>query len=50
MKVNVANSFGQIASETILTDVTNLIVGFMIVFIFVNFMLGKLNLVEQRVS
>ena len=48
--MNVANSFGDIASGTIWGDVNNLILGFSIVFIYVNFMLGKFNHVEQRVS
>jgi len=48
VEVNVANSFNQIASATIMTDVTNLIIGFSIVFVYVNFMLGRFNLVEQR--
>ena len=50
VEVNVANSFGDIASSTIWGDVSNLILGFSIVFIYVNFMLGKFNMVEQRVS
>ena len=49
VEVNVANSFGDIASSTIWGDVSNLILGFSIVFIYVNFMLGKFNMVEQRV-
>ena len=49
LQVNVANSFGDIASGTIWGDVQNLILGFSIVFIYVNFMLGKFNHVEQRV-
>jgi len=48
VEVNVANSFGDIASNTIWGDVNNLILGFSIVFIYVNFMLGKFNMVEQR--
>jgi len=48
VEVNVANSFGDIASGTIWGDVNNLILGFSIVFIYVNFMLGKFNHVEQR--
>ena len=50
VEVNVAYSFGDIASSTIWGDVSNLILGFSIVFIYVNFMLGKFNMVEQRVS
>ena len=49
VEVNVANSFGDIASSTIWGDVSNLILGFSIVFIYVNFMLGKFNMVEHRV-
>ena len=49
-QVNVANSFGEIASGTIWGDTNNLILGFSIVFIYVNFMLGKFNHVEQRVK
>jgi len=48
VEVNVMSSFGQIASATIMTDVTNLIIGFAIVFTYVNLMLGKFNMVEQR--
>eukprot|EP00092_Neocalanus_flemingeri_P008175 GFUD01008815.1.p1 GENE.GFUD01008815.1~~GFUD01008815.1.p1 ORF type:complete len:989 (+),score=163.46 GFUD01008815.1:223-3189(+) len=48
VEVNVANSFGDIASGTIWGDVKNLILGFSIVFIYVNIMLGKFNHVEQR--
>ncbi|XP_023320290.1 Niemann-Pick C1 protein [Eurytemora carolleeae] len=48
VEVNVASSFAQIASSTILGDVTNFVVGFFIVFIYVNIMLGRLNFVEQR--
>ena len=48
VEVNVANSFGEIASGTIWADTTNLSIGFSIVFIYVNIMLGKFNHVEQR--
>jgi len=48
VEVNVANSFGTIASDTILTDVNMLIVGFALLYMYVNLMLGKFNLVEQR--
>ena len=47
VEVNVANSFGDIASSAIWGDVSNLILGFSIVFIYVNFMLVKFNMVEQ---
>jgi hypothetical protein len=45
----VANSFSDIASGAIWGDANNLILGFSIVFIYVNLMLGKFNMVEQRV-
>jgi len=48
IEVNVANAFGEIASGTIWDDTGNLILGFSIVFMYVNFMLGKFNHVEQR--
>jgi len=48
VEVNVANSFGDIASSTIWGDVSYLILGFSIVFLYVNVMLGKFNVVEQR--
>jgi len=48
VEVNVANSFSEIASATINTDVSYLIIGFCIVFTYVNIMLGRFNLVEQR--
>ncbi|XP_042862296.1 protein patched homolog 3-like isoform X2 [Penaeus japonicus] len=41
-------SFGMIAGDTIIGDVQYLAVGFGIVFIYVQIMLGKFNLVEQR--
>ena len=49
VEVNVANSFGEIASGAIWGDTFNLSIGFSIVFIYVNIMLGKFNHVEQRV-
>ena len=48
VEVNVANSFGEIASGAIWGDTFNLSIGFSIVFIYVNIMLGKFNHVEQR--
>jgi hypothetical protein len=47
--VNVARSFNDIASETILTDVTMVIIGFSIVFTYVIFMLGRFSWIENRV-
>lgn len=43
-----ASSFGMISGDTILGDAQYLGVGFMVVFIYVQVMLGKFNLVEQR--
>ena len=42
-------SFGDISSATILGDVSLLTAGIAVVFIYVQLMLGKFNLVEQRV-
>jgi hypothetical protein len=42
-------SFGDISSATILGDVRLLSAGICVVFIYVQLMLGKFNLVEQRV-
>lgn len=47
--VNVARSFSDIASETIFTDVSMIMVGFSIVFAYVILMLGKFSLIENRV-
>ncbi|XP_027212085.2 patched-related protein 9 [Penaeus vannamei] len=41
-------SFGMIAGDTIIGDVQYLAVGFGVVFIYVQIMLGKFNFVEQR--
>lgn len=43
-------SFGDISGETIGNDAQKLSIGFIIMFLFVQLMLGKFNLVEQRVS
>lgn len=43
-----ARSFGDISSATILGDVRLLAAGICVVFIYVQLMLGKFNLVEQR--
>lgn len=48
--VNIARSFNDIASETILSDTSMVVLGFSIVFTYVIFMLGKFSLVESRVS
>lgn len=42
-------SFGDISSATILGDVRLLTAGIIVVFVYVQLMLGKFNLVEQRV-
>ncbi|XP_071523040.1 patched domain-containing protein 3-like isoform X2 [Panulirus ornatus] len=43
-----ASSFGMISEDTILGDVKFLAIGFGVVFIYIQIMLGKFNLVEQR--
>ena len=48
--INVARSFNDIASETILGDTVMVVIGFSIVFNYVIFMLGKFSCVENRVS
>ena len=48
--VNVARSFNDIASETILSDTSMVVLGFSIVFIYVTFVLGKFDCTENRVS
>ncbi|CAG7727935.1 unnamed protein product [Allacma fusca] len=48
MYFSTARSFGDISGATIMNDAGMLAVGFTIVFIYVVFMLGKFNLVEQR--
>ena len=45
---NVKRSFGDIASSTILGDVSVMAIGYMIVFVYVNLMLGRFNMLEQR--
>ena len=45
---NVQRSFGDIAGETILGDVKSLVVGYMILTLYVQIMLGKFNCVENR--
>ncbi|ODN02586.1 Patched domain-containing protein 3, partial [Orchesella cincta] len=45
---NVARSFADISGSTIMGDASMLAVGFSIVFLYVIFMLGKFNFVEQR--
>ena len=45
---NVKRSFGDIAGSTILGDVSVMAIGYMIVFVYVIFMLGRFNCLEQR--
>ena len=45
---NVKRSFGDIAGATILGDVGVMAIGYMIVFVYVMFMLGKFNCLELR--
>ena len=46
---NVQRSFGDIGGKTILGDVAQLGIGYLIVFVYVMVMLGRFNCVEQRV-
>ena len=46
---NVQRSFGDVASSTIFGDVSYLVVGFVIVFLYILIMLGKFSWVENRV-
>ena len=48
--VNVARAFNDIASETIISDTGMVVLGFSIVFIYVTFVLGKFDCIENRVS
>ena len=45
---NVARSFGDISGETILGDVVNMVVGYMILTSYAQLMLGRFNCVENR--
>ena len=48
--VNVARSFNDIASETILGDTSMVVIGFSIVFTYVVFMLGHFSWIGTRVT
>ena len=48
--VNVARSFNDIASETIISDTGMVVLGFSVVCIYVTFVLGKFDCIESRVS
>ncbi|KAK8393963.1 hypothetical protein O3P69_006275 [Scylla paramamosain] len=43
-----SSSFGMISGDTILGDAQYFAIGFMVVFVYVQVMLGRFNLVEQR--
>ena len=45
---NVVRSFGDVAGSTIRGDMKSLIIGYVLLFIYVQVMLGKLNCIEQR--
>ena len=45
---NVHRSFGDIAGSTILGDLKGLVIGYMILFVYVQIMLGRFNCIEQR--
>ena len=47
---NVRRSFGDIASSTILGDIKGLVIGYMLLLIYVQIMLGRMNFVEQRAA
>ena len=46
---NVHRSFGDVSTQTIWSDVNYLTIGFILVYIFVQVMMGRFNRVEQRV-
>jgi len=46
--VNVARGYSDIAGDTISSDAIMMPIGFMIVFVYVTLMLGRLNCVQQR--
>ena len=47
--VNVARSFNDIATESIVSDVSMVILGFSVVFCYVQIMLGKFSFIKNRV-
>ena len=46
--INVARSFADIATNAIMTDITMIVLGFCIVFTYVSFILGKFDMVKNR--
>ena len=47
--INIARSFSDIASNAIITDISMIVLGFCVVFTYVSIMLGKLDMVRNRV-
>ena len=47
---NVRRSFGDIASATIFGDIKGLAIGYMLLMVYVQIMLGKFNCIEQRAA
>ena len=47
---NVQRSYGDISTKAIWDDVTYMIFGYSVLYIFVQIMMGRFNRVEQRVS
>ena len=47
--INIARSFADIATNAIMSDIGMIILGFSIVFTYVSLVLGKLDMVENRV-
>ena len=43
-------SFGEISNSTIFGDVKYLVLGYVVMFIYIQMMLGRCNMVEHRVS
>ena len=48
MFINVARGYSDIATDTITDDAIMMPIGFIIVFVYVTFMLGRLDCLQQR--
>ena len=48
LEIKVANSFGEISNAMIYADMNIIILGFSIIFMYVQIMLGRFNMVENR--
>lgn len=48
VKVNVARSFNDISGQAIFADLTKVMIGYFVMFVYTAIMLGRLNKVEQR--